>query len=147
MWHFPAVCVHAPGRLSLGLIMNVLCGRLPIYRVEDFKCGMCHFFSERIWRRRCLTMTPSVVFWIEFTTTDTWKLFSEVCIQAFHNFNVDCSIIHEDTTSVNLWGEYLPRSDDPMRITTYGFSKDKRPDLKQFVLSLLERCRRGRKMP
>ena len=66
----------------------------------------------------------------------TWKLFSEVCIQVFYNFNVDCSIVHQDTTSVNVWGEYKPGTDDPMHIN-HGYSKDKRPDLKQFVLSLL----------
>jgi transposase len=37
---------------------------------------------------------------------------------------------------VSVWGEYVPAPDDPLRIT-HGFSKDKRPDLKQFVLSLL----------
>ena len=57
----------------------------------------------------------------------TWKLFSEVCIQAFLNFNVDCSIIHQDTTSVNVWGEYKPGAGDPMQIN-HGYSKDKRPD-------------------
>ena len=126
-----------PGKIVLGLIMNVLCGRSPIYRVEEF------------FQMRDVPLLLGENMAAEMLNDDaigrvldrvydygTWKLFSEVCIQAFHNFNVDCSIIHEDTTSVNLWGEYVPRSDDPMRIT-YGFSKDKRPDLKQFVLSLL----------
>lgn len=66
----------------------------------------------------------------------TWKLFSEVCIQAFHNFSIDCSIVHQDTTSVSVWGEYNQEVGDPMK-TNHGYSKDKRPDLKQFVLSLL----------
>lgn len=35
-----------------------------------------------------------------------------------------------------MWGEYQPARGDPIRITN-GFSKDKRPDLKQFVFSLL----------
>jgi len=51
----------------------------------------------------------------------TWKLFSEICIQVFQNFNVDCSIIHQDTTSVSVWGEYIPGSDDPMKINL-GYS-------------------------
>jgi transposase len=126
-----------PGKIVLGLIMNVLCGRSPIYRVEEF------------FQMRDVPLLLGEDMAADMLNDDaigrvldriydygTWKLFSEVCIQAFHNFNVDCSIVHEDTTSVNLWGEYKPRSDDPMLIT-YGFSKDKRPDLKQFVLSLL----------
>ena len=66
----------------------------------------------------------------------TQKIFSQVCIQTYKNFKVDCSMVHHDTTSVSVHGEYLPRLDDPIEIT-YGHSKDKRPDLKQFVLSLL----------
>ena len=66
----------------------------------------------------------------------TWKIFSEVCVHAFRNFGVECSVVHQDTTSVSVWGQYLPAPRDPILITN-GFSKDKRPDLKQFVFSLL----------
>ena len=40
--------------------------------------------------------------------------------------------------SVNLYGDYLVAQgeDAPFKVT-HGYSKDKRPDLKQFVLSLL----------
>jgi transposase len=70
----------------------------------------------------------------------TWKMFSEVCLQAFEAFGVDGSVVHQDTTSVSVWGGYAPRRDDPILIT-YGFSKDKRGDLKQFIVSLL--CMEG----
>ncbi len=66
----------------------------------------------------------------------TWKIFSEICVQAFRSFGVDCSVVHHDTTSVSVWGEYESSGKEPLHIT-HGFSKDKRPDLKQFVLSLL----------
>jgi transposase len=127
----------SPGKIMLGLIMNVLCGRSPIYRVEEF------------FKMRDVPLLLGEGMTAEKFNDDaigrvldriydygTWKLFSEVCIQAFRNFNVDCSIIHQDTTSVSVWGEYIPGSDDPMKIN-HGYSKDKRPDLKQFVLSLL----------
>ena len=43
-----------------------------------------------------------------------------------------------DTTSRRLWGDdqCAEEQDVPFRVT-YGYSKDKRPDLKPFVLSLL----------
>src|SRR5262249_51142414 len=46
-----------------------------------------------------------------------------------------------DTTSITVYGDYLPpeeaeEQEVPFRIT-YGYSKDKRPDLKQFVFSTL----------
>jgi transposase len=49
--------------------------------------------------------------------------------------------VHFDTTSITVYRDYPPpeeaeESARPFRIT-YGYSKDKRPDLKQFVLSTL----------
>jgi transposase len=46
--------------------------------------------------------------------------------------------VHFDTTSRKVWGAYqfAETQDLPFQVT-YGYSKDKRPDLKQFVLSTL----------
>ena len=127
----------SPGKVILGLVMNVLCGRSPLYRVAEF------------FRIRDVPLLPGEGMTAAMLNDDTigrvldriyeygtWKLFSEVCVQAFQNFAVDCSVVHQDTTSVSVWGQYSPGPRDPMRITN-GFSKDKRPDLKQFVFSLL----------
>ena len=54
----------------------------------------------------------------------------------------ECSgrFLHGDTTSMNLQGEYKHEEGDldavPIEIT-HGYSKDRRPDLKQFVISLV----------
>jgi transposase len=53
----------------------------------------------------------------------------------------DKRYVHFDTTSVSVYGEYLPPEDQqehevPFTIT-HGYSKDKRPDLKQFVFATL----------
>ena len=48
--------------------------------------------------------------------------------------------VHFDTTSVNVWGDYDTCSEDGAgdRLNvTYGHSKDKRPDLKQFMIKML----------
>jgi transposase len=49
--------------------------------------------------------------------------------------------VHFDTTSVRVYGDYLPPEELPEHevpcTITPGYSKDKRPDLKQFVLSTL----------
>jgi transposase len=46
--------------------------------------------------------------------------------------------VHFDTTSRSVWGEYefAETQDLPFQVTS-GYSKDKRPDLKQFVRSPL----------
>ena len=127
----------SPGKILLALVMNVLSGRSPLYRVEEF------------FRTRDAALLLGSEITAEMLNDDaigrvldrmyeygTWKIFSEVCVQAFRNFSVDVSVVHHDTTSVSVWGEYTPARGDPIHITN-GFSKDKRPDLKQFMISLL----------
>jgi transposase len=127
----------SPGKILLALVMNVLSGRSPLYRVEEF------------FRTRDVALLLGSDLTAEMLNDDaigrvldriyeygTWKIFSEVCVQAFRTFSVDASVVHHDTTSVSVWGEYAPALQDPICITN-GFSKDKRPDLKQFMISLL----------
>ena len=68
----------------------------------------------------------------------TQKLFCALSDSALQRFCLSTKHVHFDTTSVNVYGEYLNAADEvaPFKIV-YGYSKDKRPDLKQFVLSLL----------
>ena len=46
--------------------------------------------------------------------------------------------MHFDTTSVNVWGDYDQCSPNSGSINiTFGYSKDHRPDLKQFLIKML----------
>lgn len=56
-------------------------------------------------------------------------------------FGVDCSQLHNDSTSISLHGDYhaadgRPRAGKATVAAALGHSKDHRPDLKQFVLTL-----------
>jgi transposase len=126
-----------PGKVLLGLVMNLLCGRSPLYRVEEFfrSRDVALLLGEDMTAARLSDDTIGRVL-DRVYAQGTWRIFSEVCLEAFRNFHVDASVVHQDTTSVSVWGEYQPVPGDPIHITN-GFSKDKRPDLKQFVLSLL----------
>lgn len=69
------------------------------------------------------------------------QLFSQVALAAAAAFpaEVDMRHLHFDTTSVSVWGEYAAREADgaeELRVT-FGYSKDLRPDLKQFLLQML----------
>src|SRR5450756_543683 len=53
--------------------------------------------------------------------------------------DVDMRHLHFLATSVSVWGEYAARAADApeeLRVT-YGYSKDQRPDLKQFLVQML----------
>ena len=126
-----------PGTILLGLVMNVLCGRSPLYRVEEFFVtrDVEMLFGQGLTAERFNDDVLGRVL-DRIYEYGTWKLFSEISLVAFRNFAVDCSVVHQDTTSVSVWGEYEPSPGDPVKIN-HGFSKDKRQDLKQFILSLL----------
>jgi transposase len=68
----------------------------------------------------------------------TLRLFTACAVRAAARFGLERRSVHCDTTSRNVWGDYhfAEEQDLPFRVT-YGSSKDKRPDLKQFVLSTL----------
>lgn len=52
----------------------------------------------------------------------------------FCRIALDTDCAHYDTTSINVFGDY-DWQDPPFHIT-YGHSKDKRPDLKQFLIEM-----------
>ncbi|WP_394699471.1 DUF4277 domain-containing protein [uncultured Desulfobacter sp.] len=65
----------------------------------------------------------------------THKIFSQLSQNAIGCFKLDTRYHHFDTTSVSVFGDY-DHPDQPLNIT-YGYSKAKRPDLKQFMVSML----------
>jgi transposase len=68
-------------------------------------------------------------------------VFTACAVRADQVCHFDKRYVHFDTTSVSVYGDYLPPEDQqehevPFTIT-HGYSKDKRPDLKQFVFATL----------
>lgn len=73
---------------------------------------------------------------------DLTKLFAGIARQARRLFGIKAEQIHVDTTSFSVSGEYTPEADettDPEAAViaiTYGYSRDHREDLKQWMLAL-----------
>lgn len=75
------------------------------------------------------------------------KVFTACAVRADQALHFDKRYVHFDTTSVSVYGDYLPLEPPPKQeesqeravpfTMTQGYSKDKRPDLKQFVFSPL----------
>ena len=68
------------------------------------------------------------------------QLFSQVALRAATASELDMRHVHFDTTSVNVWGDYAicsEASENERLNITRGYSKDKRPDLKQFMIKML----------
>lgn len=127
------------GTLVVGMICDTLSGRSPLYKVEEF-------IAEQ---------DTELLFGMEVNPRNfnddalgnaldrihkkgTQKLFTEVSLKAAEVFHLDLTTCNFDTTSVNVWGEYRESaSNTKAPHITYGYSKDKRPDLKQFMVSML----------
>jgi transposase len=65
------------------------------------------------------------------------SLFSEIALGVCQKESIDLRFNSLDTTSFSLTGDYDLDSDEHGVLVTYGYSKDKRPDLKQVILELM----------
>lgn len=69
------------------------------------------------------------------------ELFNEIVLEIMNHEDLGCRLLHADTTSLNVHGEYESDDDDDeerrsIKITL-GHSKDGRMDLNQFVLAMV----------
>ncbi len=69
---------------------------------------------------------------------DVTTLFAGLALQARRRFGIAAQRLHIDTTSFSVSGDYVSREEgDPVPVAiTYGYSRDHRADLKQWMLAL-----------
>ncbi len=67
---------------------------------------------------------------------DPTALFAGIARQARQRFGLAARQVHVDTTSFAVSGEYEPEPDAHTIAVTYGYSRDHREDLKQWMLAL-----------
>jgi transposase len=131
-----------PGTIVLGMILDTLSGRSPLYRLQEFFTHQdtALLLGKAVAPEAFQDDTVGRVL-DRLYDTGTMKVFTACAVRADRVFGFDKRYVHFDTTSITVHGDYLPpeeakESEVPFRIT-YGYSKDKRPDLKQFVFSTL----------
>ena len=125
-----------PGKVVLAMVLDTLSGRSPLYRLMDFleekdielllgkSVSTDQFTDHNIGR------ALDKIF-----EAGTQKIFGQLSQNAVKGFQIKPTGAHYDTTSVSVYGDY-DMTDEPFEIT-YGHSKDKRPDLKQFLVEML----------
>ena len=134
-----------PGTIVLGMILDTLSGRSPLYRLEEF----CTHQDTALLLGKAVApevFNDDTVGRILERLYDvgTMKIFTACAVRADQVYGLDKRYVHFDTTSISVYGDYLPLAGQPdpqeqaVPFTiTHGYSKDKRPDLKQFVFSTL----------
>ena len=125
-----------PGIVVLGMVLDTLSGRSPLYRLKDF-------LEEKDTELLLGEAIPAEQFTDynigraldKIYETGTQKIFGQLSQNAVGGFQIKPTSAHYDTTSISVFGDYV-MTDEPFEIT-YGHSKDKRPDLKQFLIEML----------
>lgn len=131
----------SPGKMVLAMILDALSGRSPLFRMEQFfaEQDVELLLGEDIPLAKMRDHTFGRVL-DRLADAGTNKVLGAVIMGVMKSFDLDMSHVHHDTTSHSLYGDYAFYDEDsrvdPFTIT-HGFSKDRRPDLKQLVHSLL----------
>jgi len=119
----------------LALILNVLCGRPALYRMDEWlgRLDMGVLFNEGVESSYFHdNRLASALDHIDAVGTDT--LLSDIASAYLAADDEPRAFpVHHDTTSVLLFGAYEGKTDPT---PAYGFSKDHRPDLKQLIYGL-----------
>jgi transposase len=133
----PKQCRLSPGALIEALVINVLVARKPLYRVEEFYRDMDLgvLFGEGVtadaFNDDALGRSLS-----KLAAAHPNRVYLALALSAIKVHEVDVGAVHADTTSISMAGEY-DREENPAIDITYGYSKDHRPDLKQFLYGLI----------
>ena len=132
-----------PPAKSLGvLVRNLVLHREPVYALGEWAAPFdpavlglnkdrVHLFNDDRVGRALLSLFDA----------DRASLLNKLVLGAVAEFSIDCSQLHNDSTSVKLTGVYgnatgVTRGDKPTVAAKRGHSKDHRPDLKQLVYIL-----------
>jgi transposase len=125
-----------PGEAVLAMVLDTLSGRTPLYRLKEF-------LSEKDTELLLGTAIDAQQFsdynlgrvLDKIYDTGAQSIFSQLSQNAINRFSINSNNVHFDTTSISVYGDYV-LSGEPFKIT-HGHSKDHRPDLKQFLISML----------
>lgn len=129
-----------PGIVVQAMVLDILSGRNPLYRVESFLNRQdtelllgepidAHAFNDTN-----LARSLDAIF-----AAGTGRIITELGRRAVGLFGLDTSVVSYDTTSTSVWGEYREsdEGDQAGPLVTYGHSKDNQPQIKQFMTELL----------
>ena len=135
-------CGLSPGTRIKAMVLNILCQGNPLYKVDEFfeKQDVELLFGSGVSAGQLNddALGRALDYLYEAVP---WKVYTPLALSALDRLGLKLGLLHNDTTSFSVYGEYIPDKDpDPessRRLSvTYGYSKEHRPDLKQIVLGM-----------
>lgn len=136
--------VVSPGQAVKAMILNGLgFVSAPLYLFEQFFAGKAteHLIGEGVQPEHLNDDRLGRVLDQLFESGLT-EVFVEVALRAAKRFGVGTKSVHLDSSSFHVDGEYatepmIDKVQMPAISITHGYSRDHRPDLKQFVVDLM----------
>ena len=129
--------VISPGSLTAGLIMNFLTEGQPMYRLSDFfenkdpeNLFGDEISAEDLYDRRFGWALDTIA------DADPRRVLTSVIAKAITTEGVDIGVVHADTTSKSVYGEYEQDDESDGLTIAKGYSRDGNRHLKQFNIGL-----------
>lgn len=132
----------APARALSVLVANLAISHAPVYALSEWAAtldaSLLGLSGEQV---KLLNDDRVGRALASLFDADRSTLLNKLVLRAVTRFDVDCSELHNDSTSIRLHGAYsdavgLERGGRPTVVPARGHSKDHRPDLKQLVFIL-----------
>lgn len=144
----------SPGQVMKAMILNGL-GFLsaPIYLFDTFFFGKAteHLIGEGVTPEQLNDDRIGRAL-DKYYQAGTTQLFTALALKAAHKFQVEMNSVHLDSSSISVEGAYKTRQEKSQDIETdssdppderkaikivHGYSRDRRPDLKQFIIDTI----------
>lgn len=144
----------SPGQVMKAMILNGL-GFLsaPIYLFDTFFVGKAteHLIGEGVTPEKLNDDRIGRAL-DKYYQAGTTQLFTAIALKAAHKFQVEMNSVHLDSSSISVEGAYKTRQEKSQDIETdssdppdemkaikivHGYSRDRRPDLKQFIIDTI----------
>lgn len=117
------------------LMHNILTEPLPLYEMSEWiaprdleSLGLGSYDATTLNDDRLGRVLDAVA------KSNRKTIFLRMALRMIKIFELDCHHVHQDTTTVKLYGRYATWRGEPK--ADNGYSKDYRPDLKQLVLGI-----------
>jgi transposase len=137
----------SPGQVMKAMILNGL-GFLsaPLYLFENFFVGKAteHLIGEGVIAEQLNDDRIGRAL-DKYYEAGTTNLFTAIALKAAQKFQVEKESVHLDSSSISVEGEYKSKEEENQEIEeemkaikiVHGYSRDKRPDLKQFIIDMV----------
>ena len=129
----------APAAVLGVLVRNLVTHREPVYAISEwagaYDPGLLELFADDV---KALNDDRVGRTLERLFDADRASLLTEVVLSVVREFEIDCSQLHNDSTSISFTGLDYPgggslRGGKTVPTVTFGHNKDHRPDLRQLV--------------